>query len=348
MKATSLAIGLVVTCMSSSALADVPADYKGTPFDPAVAGGTCNGTPTSSVATKGPYPLPGRIYFKNHDMGGLNVGYFTTDHITFGGNCWRTDYKNGQQASLSVTTQMADNYAKTGDVWFMSGDSTLDGMFYPSATTADVYIAAVRPGDWANVTVNVQTAGTYQVSSTWADGNGNPGGEGGDGSMELQVSVNGTMMLDWKATFPNYNTTANFHNWWPVPNMGTIDLQQGLYVIKMLSSDPHLNLDYVDFELVGPDGGVISGGSGASSGGSGAASGASASGSASGSVSSGSVSSGAASTGTASSGTVAATGSTSGAATSGSSVSSGTSASAGSGGTSGTGTNPAGGSGAEV
>jgi hypothetical protein len=262
MKRIPLAVGLLFTGLSSTAAADIPAGYKGTPFDPAKAGGMFNGMPTSSITTAGPYPIPGRLEFENHDMGGLNVAYFTTDHDAFAGAGYRTDDGNNE-ASFSATSPMADNTydAPNGDVYYDTG-TALDGTTYPNATTEDVYVGAVRPGDWFNITVNVMTAGTYQVSSTWASGNGTPGKEGGDGAMELQISVNGTMALDWKDVFPNYNTTANFHNWKIYSNMGTVTLQTGLQVLKFLSVDPHLNMDYIRFDLVGADGGLVSGGSG--------------------------------------------------------------------------------------
>jgi hypothetical protein len=197
---------------------------------------------------------------------------------------------------------MKDQYSPNGDVWYDTGDPTIDGTLYPNAMQSDVYIGAVRPGDWVNITVNVMTAGTYQVGSTWASGNGNPGGEGGNGDMELQVSVNGTMMLDWKDVFPNYNTTADFHHWKPYPNMGTVTLQAGMQVIKLLSVNPHLNLDYIEFDLLGADGGIVSGGSGMAPG-SGASSGAAGSGSStSGSSASGVVASAGAGSGSLSTG----------------------------------------------
>jgi len=263
MKRISLATGMLLTGLGSTAYADIPADYKGTPFNPATAGGTCAFVPPSVPATAGPYTIPGRLELPSYDMGGLNIGFFTTDHDTFAGNCYRTD-DGKNEASLSATSSMKDQYSPNGDVWYDTGDPTIDGTLYPNAMQTDVYIGAVRPGDWVNITVNVMTAGTYQVSSTWASGNGNPGGEGGNGDVELQVSVNGTMMLDWKDVFPNYNTTADFHHWKPYPNMGTVTLQEGPQVIKLLSVDPHLNLDYVEFDLLGADGGIVSGGSGTS------------------------------------------------------------------------------------
>jgi hypothetical protein len=308
---SSLAVGLLFTGLSSAAIADIPAGYKGTPFDPAKAGGMFNGMPTSSITTAGPYPIPGRLEFENHDMGGLNVAYFTTDHDAFAGAGYRTDDGNNE-ASFSATSPMPDNTydAPNGDVYYDTG-TALDGTTYPNATVEDVYVGAVRPGDWFNITVNVMTAGTYQVSSTWASGNGNPGKEGGDGSMELQVSVNGTMALDWKDVFPNYNTTANFHNWKIYSNMGTVTLQTGLQVLKFLSVDPHLNMDYIQFDLVGADGGLVSGGSGSTAG-SGASSGSATTGTSTSGASSGTVAG--TGTGAGSSGTVvASTGLSSGA-----------------------------------
>ncbi len=349
MKRISFVIGALSAGLGSTAHADVPAGYKGTPFNPATAGGTCMLMPPSPPATVGPYTIPGRLEFENYDMGGIKVGFFTTDHYKFGGNCYRTDDGNNE-ASLSTTSSMKDPYSANGDVWYNTGDPSVDGTLYPNAMTTDIYIAAVRPGDWVNLTVNVMTAGTYQVGSTWASGNGPPGGEGGNGAVELQLSVNGTMMLDWKDVFPNYTTTADFHHWKPYPNMGTVTLAAGPQVIKLLSVDPHLNLDYLQFDLLGADGGVVSGGSGST--GSGAASGSAASGStASGSSASGAV----ASTGSGSGGTSGGSGApgggsgTTSAVTSGSTVATGASAGsggAGSGSVTSAGTGLTGGSGA--
>lgn len=309
MKRISLAAGILLTGFSSVAHADIPAGYKGTPFNPTTAGGTCALVPLIVPPTQGPYTIPGRLELPNYDMGGLNVGFFTTDHDKFAGNCYRTDDGNNE-ASLSATSSMKDQYSPNGDVWYDTGDPTVDGTLYPNAMQTDVYIGAVRPGDWVNITVNVMTAGTYQVSSTWASGNGNPGGEGGNGDVELQISVNGTMMLDWKDVFPNYNTTADFHHWKPYPNMGTVTLQAGMQVFKLLSVDPHLNLDYVEFALLGADGGVVSGGSGTTA-------------SASGSSSSGSSASGTGAAAGMTSGAGSGTTTTSGSPSSGSTVASG-------------------------
>ena len=65
-----------LSAFGSSASADIPAGYKGLPFDPKVAGGPT--IPPSIQA--GPYTIPGRLDFINYDMGGDGVGYHAGDH----------------------------------------------------------------------------------------------------------------------------------------------------------------------------------------------------------------------------------------------------------------------------
>lgn len=287
---------------AASAQADIPAGYAGKPFDPATAGGV-GIIPTTVKA--GPYTIPGRLDFVNYDMGGEMVAFHAGDHILDkAGHGYRTD--------MPVPTFSKTSVAE-GDVWYDNGNA-LDGTQYPSATTTDFYIGAVQVGDWFNFTVNVQTAGTYSISSTWSSGNGPPGGEGGDGSMGLEVFVNGTKLATWTAEFPNYQTTTNFHNWKSYPNFATIALEAGPQLIKLQSTSKHLNLDYVDIELAGADGGAApipdaSTSADASSSGASSGSSASGSGSASGSSAGTGASSGtlATSSGASASGSVVAT-----------------------------------------
>jgi hypothetical protein len=299
-------LGSVPLLAAGTARADVPATYKGKPFDPAVAGGVGKIPPTVKA---GPYPIPGRLDFINYDLGGDGVGYHAGDHITNNGSesvklalGYRTD---APTATLCLTNQMEN------DVWYDTG-TALDGTFFPSPTTGDYYIGAVQVGDYFNFTVSVATAGNYTLSSTWASGNGPPGGEGGDGAMGLQVYSNGTLVGSWTATFPNYETEANFHNWKAYPNFATVTLAAGLQVIKLESTSKHLNTSYVQFDLLTADGGIDDGdgSTGGSSGGTGSGAAAGSAGSSGSMAASGSVTtSGATSGAMVSSGSVSASGS---------------------------------------
>jgi hypothetical protein len=244
-----LCLGVGALLSAHAARADIPAGYKGLPFDPATAGGA--GIIPATVKA-GPYPIPGRIDFVNYDLGGDGVAFHAGDHINSkAGAGYRTD---GSPATLSKTSAMQM------DVWYMAS-TTLEGTTYPSATTNDFYIGAVQVNDYFNFTVNVQTAGTYLLSSTWASGNGPPGGEGGDGAMGLDVYSNGTKLASWTSTFPDYQDKASFHFWKPYPNFTMVTLPAGIQVIKLQSTSKHLNLDYVQFDLMGA--GASDGGAGA-------------------------------------------------------------------------------------
>jgi hypothetical protein len=272
-----------------TARAAIPAAYMGKPFDPAIVGGA--GIIPATVKA-GPFSVPGRIDFVNYDMGGDGVGFHTDAHYTTkGGDGYRTDRPT---ATMCLTAQ-----AKA-DVWYDTS-AAQDGMFYPTTASDDFYVGSVHPNDWFNYTIDVKTTGMYTLTANFATGNGPPGGEGGDGQMELVISVNGTMMADWKATFPDFANKANFHNWKAYPKFATLTLEAGPQVLKFQAPFKHLNLDYVQLDLVGGNGDPAVGGAagasgsaGASAGGSGGASSAGAGGSASG----GATSNGGASQGT--------------------------------------------------
>jgi hypothetical protein len=263
---------------SGAARADIPAGYLGKPFDPALANGSgmypAGFNISSAPAAKaGPYAIPGRINLVNYDLGGEGVAFHAGDHIAAkAGGGYRND---NTSASIGLTGWDTATTLRN-DVWYMAS-ATLDGTVYPTPTTHEFYIGAVQVNDWFNYTVNVSTAGTYTLSSTWSTGNGPPGGEGGDGSVGLQVFSNGTKLGEWHDIFPNYQTTADYQHWKPYPNFLTITLPAGLQVLKVQSTTKHLHLDYIQLDLMVGDGGVIApadAGAGGSGGGAGAAGGA--------------------------------------------------------------------------
>jgi MYXO-CTERM domain-containing protein len=242
------AAGLVAALGTAPAHAAVPGGYLGKPFDPAVAGG--DGIIPASVKA-GPYAVPGRIDLVNYDLGGEGVAYHSEAHYTTkDGDGYRDD---------RPTATMCKTATSKPDLWYDSG-AALDGKAYPADGATDFYIGSIHPNDWFNYTVDVKVAGKYAVSSTFSTGNGPPGGEGGDGQMELVFFVNGVQQADWKTVFPDYQNKANFHLWKTYPNIATLTLEAGLQVIKIQAPFKHLNLDYFDIQ---PEGGAVGGGGGA-------------------------------------------------------------------------------------
>ncbi len=221
-QALALVVAAPLACLFFSARshADIPPGYKGTPFKGA------------------PAPIPGRINLVDYDMGGVNVGFNTThrsDAAPVG--CAGSDYRTDLPVPTLCKTSQMDNDRYTA--------GPLMGTYYPSPATADYYIGAVRPNDWVNVTVNVKTAGTYMLSSTWASAGG---------SIDMKVFFNDVLKNETKAP-----TTGGYHNWVPFPNYAMVQLDAGVQVMKFQSVVEHLNWDYIQFSLVLPDGGVDNG-----------------------------------------------------------------------------------------
>jgi hypothetical protein len=248
------AAGVIAALLTLPARADVPTGYTGVPF---------SGTP---------YPLPGRIDLANYDKGPLNVAFYTTHHgdETTSAPNYRTDTP---QASIYVTCQIACP-AQFNDKPDDYTAGPLAGTAYPGGGIQDYYIGAVRPGDWVNVTVNVLTTGMYALSSTVASA-------AGDNQVDIRIFDNDLTRSKpiAEAIMP---ATGDYHNWVPYssttdPDAGvvTIPLQAGVQVLTVQSGDEHWNMDYLQFSLVLPDGGLDNGGdasAGASGGGSDAAS----------------------------------------------------------------------------
>jgi hypothetical protein len=228
----SVAIGFGVSSALSLLLAAspsraaVPAGYMGKPH-----GGT-------------PKAIPGRVNLVDYDDGGDKVA-FDVDHNGDVG-CAGYDYRMDKPTPVLCKTS-----AQEGDKYTAG---PMMGMKFPSATTDDYYIGAVRPGDWVQVTVNVQQTGTYLVSTDWASD---------AGMIDVKVSFNGVEKLAIKRA-----GTGGYHNWVPAPNFAMVQLEAGDQVMRFQSVVEHMNMNYLQFTLMG---GAATGAAGAGAAGAGAA-----------------------------------------------------------------------------
>lgn len=221
------------------ALAQVPADYTGTPF---------MGTP---------WPVPGRIDFENYDDGGQGVGWSVDDHTGnfgvggCGGNLYREDMPHPQ---ICVTN------AVEGDVYSAGANM---GMPYPLDGSESMYIGYTHGVDWVKLTVDVKQAGTYTLSSTWASEGG-----GADG-IKMQISMNDVLVAD-----VSLDGTGGYHNWVDFTDFATVELQAGVQVLQFAAKSQHLNYDYLQLTLQLPGGGTDDGSGNAGAAGSGGMAGA--------------------------------------------------------------------------
>jgi hypothetical protein len=213
---------LTSTLWATSARADIPTGYKGTPF---------MGTP---------WPIPGRIDFENYDEGGMGIGWRVDDHTgNFGvGGCPGNDYR-----TALPHPQLCKTNTNPGEIDLYSA-GPMKGLHYPSdAMPQSIYIGYTHGADWVKITVNVAKAGMYKLSSVWGS---EPGGAAG---IHFQILFNDVMKAD--VTLPG---TGGYHNWVDFPDFATVQLDAGVQVFQFAPKNNHLNYDYLQFSLVTPTG----------------------------------------------------------------------------------------------
>lgn len=285
---------------AASAGAAVPADYKGTPY---------MGTAQT---------IPGRVELANLDEGGKDVAFYA-DHRRE--NAVAEGYAPISGDDYRMGNLNLPNICKTNRAVEKPGEGSEDfwedGKRYPSEDKLyEYYMGYAHTVDWVRVTVNVQVAGKYNVSSDWACANPKCGlslwFNDGSGKMDNPQrpldgeNKSGIVMLDG---------TNDYHKWRKYPNFAQVDLTAGLQVMTFnLEVADHLQYGHLVFDLVGgnPQGGT--GGTGGTASGGAAAGGTGTGGTASGGMPGGGDTSAAgtsATGGSSSGGSVAAGGSTS-------------------------------------
>jgi hypothetical protein len=292
-----LLVGLSTSALAAPAAhAAVPTAYKGTPY---------KGTPQE---------IPGRVELVDMDLGGKGVAWDTdwnrgnsAQYEPISGNDYRPDDKN--LPNICKTNAANKDYYVGGDM-----------KPYPSTTPTKeaYYMGYAHAGDWVRMTVNVKTAGKYNVSSTWASDTANWGlsiwfNDGSDPAAPMD-GVNKTGVLYMPGT-------SNYHLWKDYPNFTQVTLTAGLQIMTFkVEREPHLQYGFLQFDLAdaAPTGAAGTGGSTTGSAGTGG--GAGTGGASTGSAGTGGPTTGEAGTGGSATGEAGTGGSTSGAAGTGSST----------------------------
>jgi hypothetical protein len=211
----ALAAGTFFISISSAA---IPAGYTGATY------------PSGSA----PREIPGRIDFKDYDIGGLNVTFYADDRAGQYGSsaAGRTDA--GEHPAFYYTWH-ADQ-----DFYYPDSNNLNSGAVrYPSTDTSisDYYIGASHPTNYTKWTVHVAKAGTYWISSIW-------GGE--NGSFDFTISfLNGTKTVT--TSLIHLNGTGSYHKWRLYPDFASVQLDTGVQVMYFQNGSMHLNQDFLFF-----------------------------------------------------------------------------------------------------
>jgi hypothetical protein len=199
------------------------------------------------------------------DLGGIGVAWDVDHHRPeeASGADYRAD--DMDLPNICKTNKFLEDGTWSEDFW----DEASGGGRYPSEAEPYVYyMGFAHVGDWVRVTVDVQQAGTYNVSSSWACANIDCGcsiwfNDGSDPTgPEHGINKSGVVDLLGK---------NDYHIWSAFPNFAQVELTAGpqLMTFQVENAD-HLQYGYLQFDLVGGGAGGAGGAGNAGAGGDGA------------------------------------------------------------------------------
>jgi hypothetical protein len=234
----------------STAHADVPAEYMGTPY-------------------MGAQTIPGRVELANLDEGGQGIAWdCDNNRMNYAPPLSGDSHRPGDLnlPYIGMTNRFLVDGTWNEDFW----DDAGGGGRYPSeAEPYEFYMGAVHAGDWVRLTVNVEQAGTYNVSSDWAC-ELNPCGysiwfnDGSDPNAELDGEN--------KSGPIQFEGTGSYHVWHAFPNQAQVTLTAGMQLMTFkVEVNNHLQYGHLVFDLVGGGTGGAGGAGGAPAGGAGGA-----------------------------------------------------------------------------
>jgi hypothetical protein len=213
----------LVGCVSPGLQVNIPKDYKGKPFH-------------DTVYSGGAQKIPGMVYCAYYDMGGEGVAYHDSTPQNLGSgalNPANGEYLNEFRMKESVDT----SYVKFHD--------EIDNNPYDRVQPPDkmLYVGWTEPGEWFNLTVEVQEAGTYDVDLLYTSH------QGGTISMDL----NGRSLcgpLEIVSTYDNAEPAAwrQWHHWNMLKDAAEVKLPKGLSVLTVhILTEGNMNLGRLDF-----------------------------------------------------------------------------------------------------
>jgi hypothetical protein len=214
---------LVALCWSAVAPGKT-SHYLGKPFQ-------------DSVYHGGAQHIPGRVMCAYYDLGGEGVAYHDSDAKNNGsGSLNPADgtYLNQFRMDEGVDT----SYTKFHDAI----DNNPYNLVQPLANL--LYVGWTEPGEWFNITVDVERTGVYTADLLYTSSGG------GDISFDL----NGKKLSGPVTLAPTYNAAdpiawRQMHHWNVMKDLIQVKLRKGVQVLTLhVLTKGHMNFAYLDFK----------------------------------------------------------------------------------------------------
>jgi hypothetical protein len=199
-------------------------DYQGRPYQ-------------DSRYQGGPQKIPGKVQCAYYDLGGEGVAYHDSDAVNNGSgklNPANGTYLNEFRMKEGVDT----SYTKFHDAI----DNNPYNLVQPPE--GQLYVGWTVPGEWFNLTVEVEHAGVYSIDLLYTsnrggtislDRNGRPLGQ--------PININSTRSdkepIAWR----------QWHHWNLMTDIAEVKLPKGMSVLTVhIRSEGNMNLAWLDFK----------------------------------------------------------------------------------------------------
>ena len=223
-----LTLSIVAILLTSAAVGTPKSDflrkYKGTPFH-------------DSHYLGGAQKIPGVVHCALYDLGGEGVAYHDSDAKNNGSgglNPADGTYLNEFRISEGVDT----SYTKFHD---QIDNSPYDLVVPPEN---QLYVGWTAPGEWSNITVQVDRAGVYTADLLYTSNRGGTisldvNGKDATGPLTIPTTFNASDPIAWR----------QWHHWNLTPGLAKVRLPAGKSVLTVhILTEGNMNLAYFDFK----------------------------------------------------------------------------------------------------
>ena len=189
------------------------------------------------VYAGGPQKIPGRVQCAYYDLGGEGVAYHDSDAANNGSgklNPADGTYLNEFRMNEGVDT----SYTKFHDAI----DNNPYNLVPPPE--GQLYVGWTVPGEWFNLTVEVEHAGVYIVDLLYTS---NRGGT-------ISLDRNGKLLVSPISIVSTRNDQEpiawrQWHHWNVMTNLAEVELPKGVSVLTLhIVTEGNMNLAFLDFK----------------------------------------------------------------------------------------------------
>jgi len=210
-------------CVGPVTKVNLPNGYAGKPFqDSAYAGG--------------PQRIPGKVWCAYYDVGGEGVAYHDSTPQNLGSgtlNPANGMYENEFRMKEGVDT----SYVKFHD--------GIDDNPFNLVTPPDkmLYVGWTEPGEWFNMTLEVERAGVYSVDLLYTSHQGGT----------ISFDLNGKRLCEPLKIHSTFNAAEpvswrQWHHWNETKDLARVKLPKGVSVLTVhILTEGNMNLAFLDF-----------------------------------------------------------------------------------------------------